>query len=351
MEHVASIPSAGSGRMSPEAVALAMLLHALAALALWALAMYRPILVPPEDPVEITLEQPKPPDPPPPPQPQPKPTPQPAPPIEALRPPAEITADKPTQVRPSGEAPKDVAAPAQRSLEDSVPKPAAAPPPPAETAMAAPTPPEPKPAPPAPRPPLFRLPTPGPTVEPMPPRPIPAPTVEPPPPPRPSPPVPTPPAVAHPQPHPAPPPPAVTPHTQPNPSPLVAPRPQAQPPAVARHQDTPTPPSSPFVNPADEHNRATAEQNYLWEVVRKLRGYRYHAQVQMVEGLTVVQIVVARNGQLLDAQVVRSSGQAGMDQGVLAGVRQGSPYTPLPPTISGPSATFRLPLVSVPEQQ
>ena len=236
MEHVASIPSAGSGRMSPEAVALAVLLHALAALALWALAMYRPMLVPP---------------------------------VEGLRPPAEITADKPTQVRPSGEAPKDVAAPAQRSLEDSVPKPAA----------------------------------------------------------------------------------AVTPHTQPNPSPLVAPRPQAQPPAVARHQDTPTPPSSPFVNPADEHNRATAEQNYLWEVVRKLRGYRYHAQVQMVEGLTVVQIVVARNGQLLDAQVVRSSGQPGMDQGVLAGVRQGSPYTPLPPTISGPSATFRLPLVSVPEQQ
>ena len=345
MEHVASLPSSASGRMSPEAVALAVLLHALAALALWWLALHRPILVPPDDPVEITLEKPKPPEP----VPQPKPVPQP-PPIEALRPPAEITADKPTQVRPSGEAAKDVAAPPQRSLEDATPKPPAAPPPPAETALAAPTPPAPAPSPPAPRPPLFRLPTPGPTVEPMPPRPAPAPTVEPMSPPRPSPPAPTPPAVAHPQPHPAPPPPSVTPHTQPNPSPLVAPRPQQQPPAVARHQDSPTPPSSPFVNPADEHSRATAEQNYLWEVVRKLRGYRYHAQVQMVEGLTVVQVVIARNGQLLDAQVVRSSGQAGMDQGVLAGVRQGSPYTPLPPTISGASATFRLPLVSVPDQ-
>src|SRR5688572_13569992 len=100
MEHVASIPSAASGRMSPEAVALAILLHALAALSLWWLAVYRPIMVPPVDPVEITLEQPKPP--PPPPQSQPKPIPQPAPPIEGLRPPAEITADKPTQVRPSG---------------------------------------------------------------------------------------------------------------------------------------------------------------------------------------------------------------------------------------------------------
>jgi protein TonB len=154
--------------------------------------------------------------------------------------------------------------------------------------------------------------------------------------------------VTHVQPHPTPPPPALTSRTQPSPSPLVAPHSQ-QPPAVARHQDTPTPPSSPFVNPADEHNRATAEQNYLWEVVRKLRGYRYHANVQMVEGLTVVQVVIARDGRLLSAQVVRSSGTPAMDEGVLAGVRQGSPYTPLPSEINGPSASFRLPLVSVPE--
>jgi protein TonB len=119
---------------------------------------------------------------------------------------------------------------------------------------------------------------------------------------------------------------------------------------VARHQDTPTPPSSPFVNPADEHNRATAEQNYLWEVVRKLRGYRYHANVQMQEGLTVVMVVIARDGRLLSAQVVRSSGSQAMDDGVLAGVRQGSPYTPLPDGIHGPSATFRLPLVSMHER-
>jgi protein TonB len=157
--------------------------------------------------------------------------------------------------------------------------------------------------------------------------------------------------VTHVQPQPTPPPPAITPHPQPNPSPLVAPRPPSQPPAVARRQDQPTAPSSPFVNPADEFNRATAEQNYLWEVVRRLRGYRYHANVAMVEGMTVVQIVIARDGRLIDAHVVRSSGQTAMDQGVLAGIRQGSPYTPLPASISGASATFRLPLISVPERQ
>jgi protein TonB len=157
--------------------------------------------------------------------------------------------------------------------------------------------------------------------------------------------------VAHPQPRQAAPPPAATTHQQPLPSPLVSPHPQSQPPAVARHQETPTAPSSPFVNPADEKNRSTAEQNYLWQVVRKLRGYRYHANVPVAEGLTVVMVTIARDGRLLDAQVVRSSGVAAMDQGVLNGIRQGSPYAPLPSSLSGTSARFRLPLVSVPEER
>jgi protein TonB len=64
--------------------------------------------------------------------------------------------------------------------------------------------------------------------------------------------------------------------------------------------------------------------------------------------LTVVQIVIARDGRLLDVRVTQSSGVAEMDQGVLNGVRQGSPYTPLPPEIAGDRASFTLPLVSVP---
>src|SRR5437763_13102424 len=122
MEHVASVPTAASGRMSPEALALAVLLHVLTALALWWLAVYRPVIVPHDEPIDIMIEQVKPTEPPkpPPPQAQPRPIP---PPVEALRPPAEIIADKPTQVRPSGEAPKDIASAPQRSLDDAVPKP------------------------------------------------------------------------------------------------------------------------------------------------------------------------------------------------------------------------------------
>jgi len=326
--------------MRPEAMGLALVLHAVAALALWWLAEHAPTITPREDPIEVTIERspPKPPEPPPPPpQAQPKPLP-PPPPVEGIKPPAEKEADKATSVRPSGEAPKDVAALPPDSPEKAAPQPPK-PEPPSQTAMVAPN--APSPVPPPDRPMLQPFPKPeaGPTIEPLPPRP--RPPVEKPPP-----------VVAHPQPQrPAPPPPSPGLRQQPTPSPLVAPQRPSEPPAVARHQDRPTPPSSPFVNPADEHARATAEQNYLWQVVSRLRGYRYHADVPVREGLTVVMVTIARDGRLLDAQVVRSSGVAAMDQGVLAGIRQGAPYAPLPASLSGPSARFRLPLVSVPDQR
>ena len=56
--------------------------------------------------------------------------------------------------------------------------------------------------------------------------------------------------------------------------------------------------------------------------------------------------VIARDGRLLNVTVSRSSGIPEFDQGVLAGVRSGSPYAPLPPDIKGDSATFDLPLIS-----
>src|SRR4029434_5245142 len=111
------------------------------------------------------------------------------------------------------------------------------------------------------------------------------------------------------------PPPSVSPHPQPNPSPLAT-RPQERPPQIARREEPQS--SSPFVKPADTYNRSLVSDNYLWEVIRKLRGYRYMAHGAMTEGVTVVQIVIARDGRLLDVHVVRSSGFAEMDRGVLA---------------------------------
>ena len=120
--------------------------------------------------------------------------------------------------------------------------------------------------------------------------------------------------------------------------------PQRRPPAASSAE----PPSAhAFVNPADVYNRARLTDNYLWQVARKLSGYLYQAHVVAREGLTVVRIVIARDGRLLDVEVIRSSGVPEFDRGVLAGVRAGSPYAPLPPEMQGDRASFDLPLVSV----
>jgi TonB family protein len=347
--------------MSPAAVALAVLLHAVAALALWWLAQEPK--APAEPALEVYFEPPKPverppepeqkPEPPKPepqPQPQPQPPPQVAPPIEALRPPADIVSDKPTQAPPKGDKPKDAElAPPPPPLRDILPSPdqdVVAPPTAAEFAEFAKLDPTPTPAPPAPA-------ASPPAPEPKTPAAPPSTAGEVPKPPEPLPPAPQRQALAKP---PDKPPPAQQqpPQQQPKPpmpqlqkpeykpSPLST-APSRRPPAGTQSEN---PSPSPFVNPADTYSKARAADNYLWQVVRRLQGYRYQANVNATQGITVVRVVIARDGRLLNVTVSRSSGIPEFDQGVLAGVRSGSPYAPLPPDIKGDSATFDLPLVS-----
>ncbi len=259
------------------------------------------------------------------------------PPIEALRPPADIVSDKPTQAPPKGDQPKDAElAPPPPPLQDILPSPDQdlAPPTAADFAKV-----EPAPTPPTPAP------------EPKTPTAPPSTAGELPKPPQPAPPAPqqqalaTPPAKPQPpqppQQHPKPPMPQLQ-KPEYKPSPLST-APSRRPPAGTQSEN---PSPSPFVNPADTYSKARAADNYLWQVVRRLQGYRYQANVNATQGITVVRVVIARDGRLLNVTVSRSSGIPEFDQGVLAGVRSGSPYAPLPPDIHGDSATFDLPLVS-----
>ena len=292
MPNDVSVSSFRSDRMSPSAVALAVLLHVLAALALWWMSVNQTPLPPSEAPVDITFEQPKVPEPPPAPAP-PKKEPPPVPPVElGLRPPAAITADKPTQVPSTPEQPKEALPPQPPSQEQAAPQPQ---PPPAVASE-------------LPKPALPSLPQEAHGSLAMPPA-------------KPS-------------------PPPQRPELRPSP---LAMAPQRQPPAGARSEE---PSPSPFVNPADTYNRARVADNYLWQVVRKLSGYRYYARVNVERGITVVRVVIARDGRLLDIDIAQSSGYPAFDSGVVAGVRAGSPYAPLPPEIKGDRATFTLPLVS-----
>ena len=73
------------------------------------------------------------------------------------------------------------------------------------------------------------------------------------------------------------------------------------------------------MNPADTYNRARVADNYLWQIARKLQGYRYEAHVNVSHGTTVVRVTIARDGRLLDVEVAGSSGVPEFDRGVLAG--------------------------------
>lgn len=293
--HVSALPfTFRAGRMPPSALMLAVLLHVLVALALWAISLHPPRLPRPgTSPIDVTFEQPKPPPPVPPAKAVPV-----APPA-GLAPPAARTADKPSQVPSRAREAQPALAPEPPSLEQAVPPPQSE-----VTAPPAFEPPTPEPAPAQPSPSqqahVSSVPTPAPTVRPAQPPPL-------------------------------------------RPSPLAqAPRRQA--PALASREE---PSPSPFVNPADVYNRARVADNYLWQVLRKLAGYHYEARATVREGTTVVRMVIARDGRLLDIAVIQSSGLAVLDRGVVAGIRAGAPYAPLPPEIHGDRASFTLPLVSV----
>ncbi len=141
------------------------------------------------------------------------------------------------------------------------------------------------------------------------------------------------------------------------------PRPAAAPPAPARPEYRPTPPAAPPGPPASEAAeppppnpvaeraeaflRARAADEYLQRIVHRLEGYSYQGIALANRGVTVVRLVIARDGKLLEASIHKSSGVPEFDRGVLAGVRASAPFAPLPPDIRGATATFDLPLASV----
>ena len=99
---------------------------------------------------------------------------------------------------------------------------------------------------------------------------------------------------------------------------------------------------SPRLTPADPAKQARAEQDYLAKVGSKLSDYKFNADVQPTNNVIEVQFAVARDGRLLDAKIVRSSGTPALDKGALDALRKSSPYARLPPEIPGMNATFKL---------
>jgi TonB family protein len=355
--------------MSPAGVALATLLHASVALALWWVSPLHPLDATP-DVIEVSMEQeaqPPPPPEPPPPEPPPvqaaAPPPPPPPPQQqtptgrmGLRPPIGTTMDQRAPLSPPPPSPtapeKPVEAPpAQETAKPEPAKEAAAPEPPKEIVKTEPpkesATPEPvqkqeeqQQAALAPQPPAPKLENALPPVE-APPPPLTSREI---------------PALAPPSPPPKPAPqPAARPQTPPTPTPRAQTPPQQLPPSPLHPpQHAPTDPQqaarpapAPLTNPADLYGQRKAQEDYLWQVVRKIAQHRYYpksSRENSEEGLVVTLVTIARDGRLLDATISRSSGFRTLDNAVLEVIRQSAPYAPLPNDVLGDRHTFVLPL-------
>jgi protein TonB len=138
-----------------------------------------------------------------------------------------------------------------------------------------------------------------------------------------------------------PPPPAPPPQQQLRPSPLA---PQA--PGGANSQAA-AQPSPAFRNPADDYGQRRAQEQYLWQVMRRIAQFPYvpkNTSTIREEGTVLTRVTISRQGQLLGVVMEKSSGLPSLDAGVMDTIRRASPYPPLPADITGDRHTFQLPV-------
>ncbi len=146
----------------------------------------------------------------------------------------------------------------------------------------------------------------------------------------------------HPRVQPTPPP--ATPTVQPQPQQLQPSPLGHAPPQQQQRAPTDSQASASFVNPADTLSRTRVQDDYLWQVGRKISQHRAFAANNSEQGTVVLRLMIARDGRLMDAGIARSSGFTNLDAAVLGAARQATPYPPLPAELDGSQITFILPL-------
>jgi protein TonB len=128
------------------------------------------------------------------------------------------------------------------------------------------------------------------------------------------------------------------------PKPPVAAAPKPQPPAVTRalreatREDAPGTSAHPAsISPGQGAAQRQAEQDYFRQIVTKISRYRFLSREQnsAARGLVVTRLRLARDGQVLDVSLLKSSGSPALDSAVVQTIRQASPFPPLPADLGG----------------
>jgi TonB family protein len=139
---------------------------------------------------------------------------------------------------------------------------------------------------------------------------------------------------------PAPPPPAQRP----------PPSPQQHPPQALQHSPlsagrAPPPDSSSasvstFTNPAASSASTRAKNAYLAGALRKFSQYLPNLREKNEGGTVTLRFVIARDGRLIDAVILKSSGVPALDKGLLEALRAASPYGQMPAEIGENQVIF-----------
>ena len=101
-----------------------------------------------------------------------------------------------------------------------------------------------------------------------------------------------------------------------------------------------------MVNPAQQAAYTRAKDAYLWQVVRKFSQYLPDLREKNEGGTVVLRFVIARDGRLVDANIVKSSGVIALDRGMLETLRAASPYPPFPSDLQGSQIVFTQPIAA-----
>ncbi len=168
-----------------------------------------------------------------------------------------------------------------------------------------------------------------------------------------------PPAAAPPEPAPAPAAPATT-ATVPKPATRPAPWPTKQAPAIASHRPQASAPPAPAAAAAalaappaaapsppaaqGDANAVPAWQGRLAGQLQRAKRYPDIARAAGEEGSATVSFTLDRDGQVLAARLVRSSGSPALDEEAVALVHRAEPLLPPPAELAGRTITLTVPI-------
>lgn len=131
----------------------------------------------------------------------------------------------------------------------------------------------------------------------------------------------------------------------PAPEPELVVRPEKPEPQVKREEQAPPAP----VATAPPPPRASAAQVASWHrtialQLERHKGYPPAAKSRRQTGVVQLNFAIDRNGRVVQARIVQSSGVAALDQETLATVRRAQPFPAPPPNMPGQTFEFTVPI-------